>query len=50
MSHPIIEIDLKFNSGNDVEVKDVRITMQEWEDVVRYVDMLEARIEFLVNG
>jgi hypothetical protein len=50
MSDPITDIDLKFKSGNDVEVKDVRITKSDWEEVVAYVDMLEARIESLVNG
>lgn len=39
----ITEIDLKFKSGNDVQVQDVRLTREEWAQVKAYIDGLSVK-------
>ena len=37
----ITEIDLKFKSGNDVPVADVRLTREEWDELKAHIIKFE---------
>lgn len=48
MIDPINDVDLKFKSGNGVEVKSALVTREEWDNIKILVWALESKINELM--